>query len=310
MLQLVQDKTDTEDTRWRAVVDCDKGQDGRFLYGVMTTGVYCRPSCKGRTPLRKNVRYFETVREARAAGLRACKRCDPDAVTPGTLAAAEMAFDLDRQGWHVVPGMLTRKQCRALIAGYEDDAQYRSTVTMKRHGFGSGEYRYFAYPLPDPLADLRRELYPLLVPVANGWNQRLGIATRYPAEHETFVETCRAAGQERPTPLILKYGPGDYNCLHQDLYGDVHFPLQIAVLLSDPGEDFEGGEFVMTEQRPRMQSRPHVVPLRRGDGVVFPVQHRPVRGTRGDYRVTLRHGVSEIRRGQRFAAGLIFHDAR
>jgi hypothetical protein len=181
---------------------------------------------------------------------------------------------------------------------------------MGRHGFGRGEYKYFAYPLPDLVAGLRSALYPRLAPIANGWNQRLGIATRYPAAHEAFLAQCHAAGQLRPTPLLLQYGTDDYNCLHQDLYGDLAFPLQVAILLSEPGRDFTGGEFVLTEQRPRMQSRPEVVPLRQGDAVVFAVHHRPVEGSRGAYRVNLRHGVSRLRSGHRHTLGVIFHDAR
>jgi hypothetical protein len=181
---------------------------------------------------------------------------------------------------------------------------------MARHGFGSGEYKYFAYPLPPTVADLRSALYRALAAIANRWNERLGVETRYPADHAEYLERCHAAGQTRPTPLLLQYGPGDYNCLHQDLYGDLVFPLQVAVLLSAPGSDFSGGEFVLTEQRPRMQSRAEVVPLGQGEGVVFPVHHRPVAGTRGTYRVTMRHGVSRLRSGRRYTLGVIFHDAR
>jgi hypothetical protein len=181
---------------------------------------------------------------------------------------------------------------------------------MARHGFGNGEYKYFAYPLPELIGELRGALYARLVPVANGWNERLGIAMRYPAEHAEFLEFCHEAGQLRPTPLLLQYGLGDYNCLHQDIYGDLIFPLQVAILLSAPGEDFAGGEFVLTEQRPRMQSRVEVAPLRQGDAVIFPVHHRPVKGARGDYRVNMRHGVSRIRSGRRYTLGIIFHDAK
>jgi hypothetical protein len=227
-----------------------------------------------------------------------------------TQPKADLQSNLDARGWHILRDLMTASDCRALISNYAVDDHYRSTVVMKRHGFGSGEYRYFGYPLPDRLAQMRGALYPELAPIANTWNARMGLDQRFPDRHEDFLAECAEAGQSRPTPLILKYGAGDYNCLHQDLYGDIHFPLQIAILLSEPETDFTGGEFVMTEQRPRMQSRPHVVPLKRGDGVVFAVRQRPVRGTRGDYRVTLRHGVSEIRSGSRYAAGLIFHDAR
>jgi hypothetical protein len=180
---------------------------------------------------------------------------------------------------------------------------------MARHGFGKGEYKYFAYPLPEPIGSLRAALYPRLAPIANAWNERMGLATRYPAGHDEFLKLCHAAGQMRPTPLLLQYGPGDYNCLHQDLYGELAFPLQVAILLSEPGEDFSGGEFVLTEQRPRMQSRVEVVPLSRGDAVAFAVHHRPVEGARGAYRVNLRHGVSRVRSGRRHTLGIIFHDA-
>jgi len=180
---------------------------------------------------------------------------------------------------------------------------------MARHGFGRGEYKYYAYPLPEPIATLRREVYPHLVPVANRWNETMNINVQYPSKHTEFIERCHAAGQVRPTPLILQYAEGDFNCLHQDLYGEHVFPLQLAILLSEPGRDFTGGEFVMTEQRPRMQSRPEVVPLRQGDAVIFAVHHRPVNGTRGPYRVNLRHGVSRLRSGHRHTVGVIFHDA-
>ncbi|TSD84450.1 proline hydroxylase [Mycobacterium sp. KBS0706] len=220
------------------------------------------------------------------------------------------AAELDQHGAAVLPALLTPDECRAVAALYPEDKPFRSRVVMARHGFGRGEYKYFAYPLPDPIAGLRAALYPRLAPVANGWNARMGIATRYPERHEAFLKACHAAGQTRPTPLLLQYEPGDFNCLHQDLYGDLAFPLQVAILLSEPGRDFTGGEFVLTEQRPRMQSRPEVVPLRQGDGVAFAVHHRPVAGTRGDYPVNLRHGVSRLRSGCRHTLGIIFHDAR
>jgi hypothetical protein len=193
---------------------------------------------------------------------------------------------------------------------YAEDDLFRSRVVMARHGFGRGEYKYFAYPLPDLLAKMRSDLYPKLAHVANRWNMEMGIAIQYPKVHAEFLRRCHEAGQSRPTPLLLQYEAGDYNCLHQDLYGDHVFPLQVAILLSEPGRDFDGGEFVLTEQRPRMQSRASVVPLRQGDGVVFAVHHRPVRGTRGAYRVNLRHGVSEIRSGRRHTLGIIFHDSK
>lgn len=218
--------------------------------------------------------------------------------------------ELDRAGCARIPGLLSAQECTALAALYPHDALYRSRVVMARHGFGRGEYRYFAYPLPAIVDALRTTIYPHLAPIANRWNRALGIDVRYPAEHAAFLERCHAAGQTRPTPLILQYGPDDYNCLHQDLYGEHVFPLQVAILLSAPGRDFTGGEFVLTEQRPRMQSRAEVVPLTQGDAVIFAVHGRPVQGTRGVYRVNLRHGVSRIRTGHRHTVGIIFHDAQ
>jgi uncharacterized protein len=218
--------------------------------------------------------------------------------------------ELDRRGAAVLERLLTTKECRDVAALYDDDLRYRSRIVMARHGFGQGEYKYFAYPLPPLIGHLRAELYSRLAPIANAWNERMGIGLRYPAEHRGFVEMCHERGQPRPTPLLLKYEAGDYNCLHQDLYGELAFPLQTAILLSRPGEDFAGGEFVMTEQRPRMQSRAEVVPLAEGDAVVFAVHHRPVQGTRGTYRVNLRHGMSRLRSGRRFVLGVIFHDAK
>jgi len=217
--------------------------------------------------------------------------------------------ELNRQGNAVMEHLLSPEDCRTIAGLYPKDEIFRSRVVMGRHGFGRGEYKYFNYPLPDLLGGLRTAIYPHLVPIANHWNEAMRIDARYPEKHADFIEHCHKAGQVRPTPLLLQYGPGDYNCLHQDLYGEHVFPLQLAILLSDPGADFDGGEFVMTEQRPRMQSRPMVVPLRQGDGVVFAVHNRPVQGTRGTYRVNLRHGVSRIRSGHRHTVGIIFHDA-
>ena len=218
--------------------------------------------------------------------------------------------DLDAQGCAVLKGLLSPDECRALAALYPDDARFRSKIVMGRHGFGRGEYKYFSYPLPDPIAEMRPLLYTGLRDVANRWNEAMGMDIRYPETHQAFLKRCHAAGQTRPTPLLLQYGAGDYNCLHQDLYGEHVFPLQVAILLSEPGRDFTGGEFVLTEQRPRMQSRPEVVPLAQGDAVAFAVHVRPVQGTRGFYRVNLRHGVSRIRSGHRHTLGVIFHDAK
>jgi hypothetical protein len=222
----------------------------------------------------------------------------------------QAAGDLDAQGCAVLKGLLSVEECRALAALYPDDGQFRSRVVMGRHGFGRGEYKYFSHPLPELIAELRPALYAQLIGIANRWNEAMGIDIRYPEGHDAFLRRCHAAGQIRPTPLLLQYGAGDYNCLHQDLYGEHVFPLQVAILLSEPGKDFTGGEFVLTEQRPRMQSRAEVVPLLQGDAVAFAVHVRPVAGTRGFYRVNLRHGVSRIRSGQRYTAGVIFHDAK
>jgi hypothetical protein len=217
--------------------------------------------------------------------------------------------DLDAYGNATIERVLTPAECAALAMLYRFDEGFRSRVVMERHGFGRGEYKYFRYPLPDLVAALRRAMYPALASIANRWNALMRIDVRYPARHAEYVRRCHAGGQRLPTPLLLRYGPGDYNCLHQDLYGAHVFPLQLTILLSEPQCDFEGGEFVITEQRPRMQSRPEVVPLRRGDAVVFAVHHRPVQGTKGVYRVNLRHGVSRVRSGQRHTLGVIFHDA-
>ena len=217
---------------------------------------------------------------------------------------------LDEHGWAVCPGVLDAAECREVAALYAGGgAAFRSHIVMARHGFGRGEYKYFDYPLPSPVAQLRTTAYPWLAPIANRWHAALRLDTTFPSTHDAFLARCHAAGQRRPTPLLLQYGEGDFNALHQDLYGAHVFPLQLAVLLSQPGEDFAGGEFVLTEQRPRMQSRAHVVPLGRGDAVIFAVHHRPARGARGIYRVTMRHGVSRLRSGHRHTLGVIFHDA-
>jgi hypothetical protein len=221
-----------------------------------------------------------------------------------------IADDLDAHGCAGVASLLEREECMALAEIYTTDERFRRRIAMAQHGFGRGEYKYFAYPLPEVIAGLRTALYPRLAVIANRWNESLRRTVRYPADHAAFLQRCHRGGQTRPTPLLLRYGEGDYNCLHQDLYGDHVFPLQVTVLLSAPGRDFTGGEFVLTEQRPRRQSRAEVVPLQQGDAVIFAVSDRPVVGARGPYRVNLRHGVSRVRAGQRYTAGIIFHDAQ
>jgi hypothetical protein len=246
-----------------------------------------------------------------------CATRTPPAMPPADAAVARsealdwdrIARDLDAHGCAVLERLLAPGECEALAALYPEDSVFRSRVVMSRHGFGRGEYKYFRYPLPGPIAGLRTAIYARLAPVANRWNSAIGLDVRFPATHAEFVARCHAAGQQKPTPLLLQYGADDFNCLHQDLYGEQVFPLQVAILLSEPGRDFTGGEFVLTEQRPRMQSRAEVVPLRQGDAVAFAVHHRPMQGTRGVYRVNLRHGVSRIRSGRRYTVGIIFHDA-
>jgi hypothetical protein len=225
------------------------------------------------------------------------------------IAQGDLSAALDRDGYAVLPGLLAANDCRTLAALYDDREAFRSRVVMARHGFGQGEYKYLAYPLPPLVMKLREALYPRLAPIANRWQQQLGFKADFPDTLDGYLARCHAAGQTRPTPLILKYRPGDYNCLHQDLYGELVFPIQATVLLSRPGEDFTGGEFLLVEQRPRRQSKGEVVALWQGDAVLFPVNHRPVGGTRGYYRVTMRHGISRVRSGQRFTLGIIFHDA-
>ena len=240
-------------------------------------------------------------------------RSPPRNALPARVAALDwpaITSSLDAHGCATTGPLLTVQESAALAARYDDDPLFRSRIVMARHGFGRGEYKYFAYPLPDDVAALRGAFYPPLATVANRWNGQMGVASRYPDEHAAFLARCHEAGQTKPTPLLLQYGAGDYNCLHQDLYGEHVFPLQVAFLLSRPGHDFTGGEFVLTEQRPRMQSRAEVVPLIQGEAVIFPVHHRPVQGTRGIYRVNMRHGVSRLRTGRRHTLGVIFHDAR
>lgn len=221
-----------------------------------------------------------------------------------------VAAALDERGFATVPDLLAPSECRALAKLYDDREAFRSKVVMQRHAFGRGEYKYFAYPLPPVVGELRHAVYPMLAPVANRWNERLGRDTRFPPALDAYLKQCHAAGQARPTPLMLKYGPGDYNCLHEDLYGDLVFPLQLTVLLSDPATDFAGGEFLLVEQRPRRQSRGEAITLGQGEAVIFAVSDRPVAGARGYYRARMRHGVSTVGRGERFTLGIIFHDAR
>jgi hypothetical protein len=245
----------------------------------------------------------------------AARRPSPAPATDISTRIAQLAWEpistsLDGTGCAVLRGMLSPRECAALTAIYESNDRFRSRIVMARHGFGRGEYKYFSHPLPEIVGGLRTALYPSLATIANRWNETLGIGTRYPDDHASFLDRCHRAGQTKPTPLLLQYGEGDYNCLHQDLYGEHVFPLQAAFLLSRPGDDFTGGEFVLTEQRPRMQSRVEVVSLAQGDGVIFPVHHRPMEGTRGFYRVNLRHGVSRLHSGRRHTLGIIFHDAK
>jgi hypothetical protein len=243
-------------------------------------------------------------------------------INPNAAAVKSAENRLEKQDWHrigpdlnsfgcaVIDKLLTRDECREIASLYPQENFFRSHIHMARHGFGKGEYRYFKYPLPDLVGGLRTALYPHLAVLANSWNEQMNVERRYPERLAEFLKQCHAAGQTRPTPLLLQYVPGDFNCLHQDLYGDLAFPLQIAILLSEPNRDFTGGEFVITEQRPRMQSRAEVVPLRQGDAVAFAVHNRPVKGTKGSYRVNLRHGVSRVRSGERHTVGIIFHDAK
>jgi hypothetical protein len=252
-----------------------------------------------RSPTQEDSRT--SSRNASAAGIDA---------RVGALDWSAVSAHLDDYGWAMLNRTLDADQCEAVAAMYPDERRFRSHVIMARHGFGRGEYKYFAYPLPAEMAALRAAFYPHLAPIANRWNASMGIDVQYPPTLAEFIERCHRSGQTRPTPLLLQYGEGDYNALHQDVYGELVFPLQVAILLSEPGADFTGGEFVLTEQRPRMQSRAEVVPLRRGDAVVFAVHNRPVRGTRGVYRVNMRHGVSRVRSGHRHTLGIIFHDAR
>jgi hypothetical protein len=249
-----------------------------------------------------------SMTQARSARLTA-----PPPLVSERIAALDwprLGTELDAHGCATIGPLLTNDECAELVAGYEADERFRSRIIMARHSFGRGEYKYFNYPLPEIVATLRTALYPPLAAIANRWHEAMGMATYYPDRHGEFLERCHEAGQVKPTPLLLRYGAGDYNCLHQDVYGEHVFPLQVVLLLSRPGTDFDGGELVLTEQRPRMQSRAEVVPLVQGEGAVIPVHHRPVHGTRGPYRVNMRHGVSRLRSGMRHTLGIIFHDAR
>lgn len=258
--------------------------------------------------MRTGTARWASDRKEREAGIRPVRH-DPGMTTIESHDWDAAACELDSRGWTMIPRLLTMADCSASVGLYEAETAFRKHVVMERHGYGRGEYRYFAYPLPSLVATLRTQLYSRLVPIANRWNERIGIGARFPAEHAAFLERCHRAGQQKPTPLLLRYGTGDFNCLHQDVYGEHVFPLQAAILLSSPGKDFTGGAFILTEQRPRMQSRAEVVPLGRGDAVIFAMAQRPQRGSRGDYRVAMRHGVSTVHRGQRHTLGIIFHDA-
>jgi len=309
------DAAQTDDWRWAAVERRDADADWRFYYCVRTTGVYCRPSCAGR-PQRKNVFFVATRREAERAGLRPCKLCRPDRLVAAGLADRISALDwemieasLDASGFARIGRLLDDADCTGLVGAYGEPMGFRSTVIMGRHGFGAGEYKYFADPLPPPVSDLRRLLYVRLAPLASRWRRALGGDGEFPPDHAAYRALCAAAGQSRPTPLLLSYGPGDYNRLHHDLYGGEIFPIQVAILLSEPRKDFQGGELVLTEQRPRMQSRAHVVALDKGDAVAFAVSQRPVDGALGPYRATMRHGVATVSAGRRMTLGVIFHDA-
>jgi uncharacterized protein len=255
-----------------------------------------------------NALFVDAVTKAKSQ-VTGSIQADRAAARVNALDWQEIGDNLDQHGSALIQDVLSPAECEALAALYAEESMFRSRVVMGRHGFGRGEYKYFNYPLPDLVQGLRTMLFAGLAPIANRWNAAMKIEVRYPHRHEQFLQRCHDAGQTRPTPLLLQYGKGDFNCLHQDVYGEHIFPIQVAILLSEPQRDFTGGEFVLTEQRPRMQSRPEVVPLRQGDAVAFAVRHRPVQGTRGTYRVNLRHGVSRLRSGQRHTVGIIFHDA-
>ncbi len=312
--------TDTidETTAWAAVEARDRRFDGQFVYAVRTTGVYCRPSCPSRLPLRTNVEFYRASDRAEAAGFRACRRCHPTAVPNLTSIASRLAaldwfaleHKLAQHGYAATASLLSREECAALVRLYDEPTRFRSRVDMARHRFGEGEYKYFSDPLPQIIAELREHAYRYLAPIANRWAEALGKDQRFPPMLLDFLAQCAETGQTKPTPLLLRYEAGGYNCLHQDIYGDVAFPMQLLVFLNEPGADYTGGEFVLVEQRPRAQSAAEVVPGVQGGLVFFTTRERPARGTRGFYCVNVRHGVSQVRSGLRHTLGVIFHNAR
>lgn len=315
-VNLVEATHPADKARWAASLARDPDALGAFYICVATTGIYCLPTCAAR-PLRKNVSFAPTRLAAERAGFRPCKRCRPERFVAGSISSrlsdidwTRLEADLNNMGWARLGALLSPEDCAGLIDAYDDDDKYRATIAMARHSFGAGEYRYFNDASPAPVGALRAGLYERLAPIARAWSAQLGEARDYPLGHAVYRRLCATKGQTRPTPLILKYGPGDHNCLHQDLYGEEVFPLQVAILLSEPGKDFEGGEFVLTEQRPRRQSRAHVVQPLRGEAVAFAVNDRPVAGAKGFYRAKMRHGVSTIQTGGRYSLGIIFHDAK
>ena len=304
-----------DDARRRAVSTRDSAADGAFYVCVRSTGIYCRPSCPARA-LPENVSFVRTRGEAEAVGMRPCKRCRPDRLAVGSLAERIATVDWSRvtnglweSGFAPLGRLLGDQECADLKAAYNNPDLFRSTIEMKNHGFGSGQYRYFADPLPPLVLAAREGLYESLLPAARAWAREMACAADYPASHADYRRRCAEAGQTRPTTLLLRYGSGDYNRLHRDLYGGEIFPFQVVILLSEPRRDFWGGELVLTEQRPRMQSRAHVLTMEKGDAVAFSVSDRPVARARGVCRATMRHGVSTVRSGARMALGLIFHDA-
>jgi len=316
---LMNDSSAIDETlAWAAVEARDRRFDGQFVYAVRTTGVYCRPSCPSRLPLRRNVEFYSAIDLAQAAGFRACRRCGSTAVHGvasiasrlATLDWAALERSLTQHGYAATAPVLAREECEALVRLYADSTRFRARVDMARHRFGEGEYKYLSDPLPELIAELREHAYPHLAPIANRWAEALGKKERFPAKLAEFLAECAEAGQTKPTPLLLRYEADGYNCLHQDIYGDVAFPIQLLVFLNEPGVDYTGGEFVLVEQRPRAQSAVEIVPGVQGGLVFFTTRERPARGTRGFYRVNVRHGVSRVRSGLRHTLGVIFHNAR